>query len=173
MAFGILDTTCDSPSGTSIIVQDSTQNVDSTTNVVLVPAPSRSPLDPLNWRKYKKELLFATILLGSCATGSSGPVLAPGFTDIAKYFNVGLTSITLLNGSLVMALGVSSYLCSCFAGIFGNRLVYILTTILLLVSSCWAAASHSYQSLLASRAFLCMQLSTHLHWTKTWRTESY
>ncbi|KAH8892705.1 MFS transporter-like protein [Thozetella sp. PMI_491] len=153
MTFGILDVASGAhPSGTSII-QDTPPSGESMKRIVLVPSPSKSPEDPLNWTRLKKEVLFATILLGSCATGSLGPVLVPGFADVAVYLQVGLTSVTLLNGSLVMALGVSAYLCSCFAEIYGKRLVYIFTTVLLLVSCCWAAASNSYGSLVASRVF--------------------
>ncbi|KAL4908877.1 hypothetical protein BDW74DRAFT_165598 [Aspergillus multicolor] len=118
-----------------------------------VPGPSDSPLDPLNWSRTRKELLFATIVLGSCATGSLGPLLVPGFAVMAAELNIDLTSVTLLNGSLVMALGVSAYLCSCFAMCYGKRVVYLFTTVLLVASCCWAAASKSYESLIAARVF--------------------
>lgn len=120
---------------------------------VLVPQPSESPRDPLNWSRIKKELCFLTILLGSFATGSLGPLFVPGFAVLAAHFDVPLTSITLLNGSLVMALGVSAYLCACFAAVFGKRIVYLITTTILVVTCCWAAASKSYTSLLVSRVF--------------------
>ena len=120
---------------------------------VLVPQPSESPRDPLNWSRIKKELCFLTILLGSFATGSLGPLFVPGFAVLVAHFDVPLTSITLLNGSLVMALGVSAYLCACFAAVFGKRIVYLVTTTILVVTCCWAAASKSYISLLVSRVF--------------------
>ncbi|PYH46222.1 synaptic vesicle transporter [Aspergillus saccharolyticus JOP 1030-1] len=105
------------------------------------------------WARVRKELLFATIVLGSCADGTLGPVLVPGFVVVAADLQVSLTSVTLLNGSLVMALGVSSYVCSPLATCFGKRPVYLCTTLLVLASCCWAAASRSYTSLLASRVF--------------------
>lgn len=122
-------------------------------DLVLIPQPSRSPLDPLNWSRVRKEMLFATIIFGSCVTGSLGPVLVPGFSVVADDLDVSLTSVTLLNGSLVMALGVSAYLCSAFSSVYGKRIVYLFTVILLLFSCCWAAASKSYNSLIASRVF--------------------
>lgn len=122
-------------------------------NRQLLFGPSVSSTDPLTWSRLRKELLFATIIFGSCATGSLGPLLVPTFTTLAADLQVSLTSITLLNGSLVMALGVSAYVCSCFARCFGKRLVYLFTTILVVAACCWAAASKSYTSLLASRVF--------------------
>ncbi|KAJ5584530.1 uncharacterized protein N7459_004330 [Penicillium hispanicum] len=151
MAFGILEpSTGFQPTSTCTLQTTTTTE---SNDLVLVPQPSKSSLDPLNWSRIRKELLFATIILGSCITGSLGPVLVPGFTVIAANLDVSLTNVTLLNGSLVMALGVSAYLCSAFASVYGKRVVYLFTVILLLVSCCWAAASKSYNSLIASRVF--------------------
>jgi hypothetical protein len=164
MAFGVLNSSSNiSPSGTSTTqddiqdnIQDNTQNNveenESDTHFLRFPRPSQSPLDPLNWSKVRKELLFATINLGSSVTGSIGPVLVPGFTIVAQDLNVSVGSMTLLNGLLVMTLGVSAYLCSTFADILGKRPVYLLTTLLMIAASCWAAVSTSYDSLLGSRA---------------------
>ncbi|KAL4961176.1 carbon-nitrogen hydrolase [Aspergillus stella-maris] len=121
--------------------------------VQLLSEPSVSSTDPLTWSRPRKEFLFATIILGSCATGSLGPLLVPGFAVVAADLQVDLTSVTLLNGSLVMALGISAYACSAFARCFGKRPVYLFTTLLVLASCCWAAAAKSYCSLIASRVF--------------------
>ncbi|KAJ5660989.1 uncharacterized protein N7484_000361 [Penicillium longicatenatum] len=152
MAFGILELTSSSfPSGTSNI-QDNIEKDESETRVIRVPQPSQSPLDPLNWSRIRKELLFATILLGSSVTGSIGLVLVPGFTVVAQELNVEVGNMTLLNGLLVLTLGVSAYICSTFADIFGKSLVYLFTILLVIAASCWAVASTSYDSLLGSRA---------------------
>lgn len=150
MAFGIQEPTDGfQPTSTNRI-----QTIDNNAGErVLVPQPSVSPRDPLNWSRVKKELCFLTILLGSFATGSLGPLFVPGFAVLVAQFDVPLTSITLLNGSLVMALGVSAYLCACFAAVLGKRIVYLITTAILVVTCCWAAASKSYTSLLVSRVF--------------------
>ncbi|KAJ5681338.1 uncharacterized protein N7477_001278 [Penicillium maclennaniae] len=130
MAFGVLESKLDScPSG-STNIQSDLSNAGMESHMERVPRPSDSPLDPLNWPRARKELLFATIVLGSCATGSLGPVLVPGFTAVAHELQVSVGHITLLNGALVMALGVSAYLCSSSTAIFGKRLVYIFTTLL-------------------------------------------
>ena len=52
-----------------------------------------------------------------------------------------------------MGLGVSTYLCAALAPIYGKRLIYLLTTLLFIVSCIWAAASQNYKSLLISRTF--------------------
>ncbi|PMD12447.1 MFS general substrate transporter [Hyaloscypha hepaticicola] len=50
-----------------------------------------------------------------------------------------------------MALGVSAYLCSCFAAIYGKRLVFLFTTVLMIATCCWGAAANTYNSFLGAR----------------------
>ncbi|KAL3464656.1 hypothetical protein BJX64DRAFT_286147 [Aspergillus heterothallicus] len=61
-------------------------------------------------------------------------LLVPGFVAVAADLEVDLTSVTLLNGSLVMVLGVRAYACPSFARCFGKGPVYLFTTLLVLVS---------------------------------------
>lgn len=155
MAFGILEPVPSIiPSGTNLL--ENLRNASDPDGVemrlILVPKPSDSPLDPLNWPRYKKEFLFATIVFGACAAGSLGPVLVPGFTVVATLLDVHLTDMALLNGSLIMTLGVSAYLCPCIAEVYGKRMVYLVTTIIIVAGCCWAGAANSYNSLLAARA---------------------
>ena len=172
MAFGILESTDPSPPGTSLLENLTAANID--VEIVLVPQPSKSPDDPLNWSRARKETLFAIMVFGSILTGVIGPVLVPGFSIVAADFSVGLTQISLLSkripcqvvqekeravltctldGSLVMGLGVSSYICASLAPIYGKRLIYLFTTVLFIVTCVWGAASRSYSSLLAARCF--------------------
>jgi hypothetical protein len=70
-------------------------------DLVLSPCPSTSPRDPLNWSRARRELAFLVIILGACGAGVIGPLLVPGFGIIAVAFEITLTQVTLLNGSLV------------------------------------------------------------------------
>ncbi|KAK5064780.1 hypothetical protein LTR84_000614 [Exophiala bonariae] len=155
MAFGIINPASNSqPQGTSLLESLEGESNGNTGYVVLVPEPSASPDDPLNFSRVRKELMFGTLVLGACSMGVIGPILVPGFNIVAAEFGfTSLTKVTLLNGSLIIGLGVSSYLCACLSVVYGKRLVYITTTLLTLVSCIWAATSKSYESLLVSRLF--------------------
>lgn len=149
MGFGVLDSALDAtPRGTSLL--ESLQD-DGKAEIILVPHPSSSPYDPLNLPKLRKELAFLTIIFGACATGVIGPLLVPGFGILAASFSVTITNITITNGALVMALGVSAYLCSCFAAVYGKRLVFLFTTVLMIATCCWGAAANTYNSFLGAR----------------------
>ena len=95
MAIGIFESNNAFPPGTSLL--KALDSNDKSTDIVLVPQPSSSPNDPLNWSHFRKEMLFAAIVFGSILTGVIGPVLAPGFTIVAGDFGVGLTQISLLS----------------------------------------------------------------------------
>ncbi|KAH7141035.1 major facilitator superfamily domain-containing protein [Dactylonectria macrodidyma] len=152
MGFGVLDIQSGRTAPGTVLLEDLHQGQGSA-DIILVPEPSTSPQDPLNFSRLRKELYFLALLVGACAAGVMGPVLVPGFGVIVAVFNVTLTDVALLNGSLIMALGVSSYICAPLAEICGRRLVYLSTTVLLLVGCVWAAASKSYGSLMAARVF--------------------
>lgn len=122
-------------------------------DLVQITEANCSQTDPMNWSRFRKEMAFAAIIFGSCACGAIGPLLVPGFTIIAEDFGVTLTQVTLLNGSLVMALGVSAYVANALATAYGTRLIFLVTTLTLLITCCWGAAAKSYGSLLAARIF--------------------
>jgi MFS family permease len=149
MAFGVLESnTSEQPSGT-VFLEDSQDGM----HTILVPSPSNSPNDPLNMSRIRKELYFLTLLFGACVTGALGPVLVPAFGIISQTFQTPLSNVALLNGSLILGLGVSSYFSAVISHLWGRRMIFIFTSILLVVSNIWAAVSQGYESLLAARVF--------------------
>ncbi|RKL48076.1 hypothetical protein BFJ70_g2434 [Fusarium oxysporum] len=149
MAFGVLESnTSEQPAGT-VFLEDSQDGM----HTILVPSPSNSPNDPLNMSRIRKELYFLTLLFGACVTGALGPVLVPAFGIVSQTFQTPLSNVALLNGSLILGLGVSSYFSAIISDLWGRRIIFVLTSILLVVSNIWAAVSQGYGSLLAARVF--------------------
>jgi MFS family permease len=159
MAFGVLEPAKHSQPRSTVLLESLQQSSSRHGEELLVPKPSNTPRDPLNWILWRKELGFAAIVLGSSATGVMGPVLVPGFNIIAADQDINLTQVTLLNGSLVMALGVSAYLCNSLATVYGTRLIFLFTTVLMLAACCWGAAARSYGSLIGARIVQGMLMS--------------
>lgn len=58
------------------ITSDLKQGKGNASSVILVPQPSEDPNDPLNWPKWKRGLVFYTILFGLIIHGMV-PVLCP------------------------------------------------------------------------------------------------
>ncbi|KAF2797300.1 serine/threonine kinase 16 [Melanomma pulvis-pyrius CBS 109.77] len=120
-------------------------------DIILVPQPSESPRDPLNWPQWKKELLLIIISIDTAVVGAWGPMISPGYADMAKQFNM---SYNELNGGLgwaIFAIGISCFITNGLSVKYGRRPVIIGGNLCLFVSSVWAYFANSYESLLASR----------------------
>ena len=155
MAYGRLEDKYNArPLGTSVLEDsDSTKpslNL-SNTRIVLVPEPSKSPDDPLNFARVKKELAFLILIFGTCATATIGPLFIPGFVVLSKYFHEPVHKISLLNGCLIITLGVGSYIYGGLVVILGKRLIFLSTVVIVIITACWGASADSYGSLLGAR----------------------
>ncbi|OCT54622.1 cycloheximide resistance protein [Cladophialophora carrionii] len=128
-------------------------------DIVLVPQPSESPRDPLNWPTWKKDLLLLIISVDTAVVGSWGPMISPGFAQMAEDWHM---SYNTLNGGLgwaIFAIGISCFITNGLSVKYGRRPVIILGNLILFISSVWGYFAHSYHSLLASRIFGAIGMS--------------
>ncbi len=155
MVYGILEDKYDvQPLGTSTLEEkvDTRLNPNlSNARIILVPEPSNSPDDPLNFSRLKKEITFLILIFGTCATATIGPLFIPGFVVLSKYFHEPVHKISLLNGCLIITLGVGSYIYGGLAVILGKRLIFLTTVVIVIITACWGASADSYSSLLGAR----------------------
>ncbi|KAH8925315.1 MFS general substrate transporter [Atractiella rhizophila] len=128
-------------------------------NIILDPQPEDSANDPLNWPSWRRDCaLFALgwhCLLGGGAT----PLLAAGFEDVSRTFNVSIPDVALTTGLYMMGVGLGCIIASPTAILFGKRPVYLFGVVLFCASSVWAAASQSYVSLLLARIVMGIGVS--------------
>lgn len=66
--------------------------------IILRPQPSDSGLDPLNFSKWRKEIMFLIFFVGSICTGVIGPILVPAFGTVAQDLGVTVPRVAQLNG---------------------------------------------------------------------------
>ena len=84
-----------------------------------------------------------------------GPLLTSAFVELADQFDVTLSHFSSsINGALIMCIAGGSIICNSLAVVYGKRPIYLVTSILLMVTSFWAAGSNSFGSLTAAR---CIQ----------------
>ncbi|WYZ36194.1 hypothetical protein EsH8_XI_000077 [Colletotrichum jinshuiense] len=154
MTFGILEAIRADGSlvpGTVLLRHDAQNASDSGGATISAPRQFDSTTSPLTLSTARKEMYFFTLVFGACVTGATGPLIVPAFSLVAAEFDTTLQHVTMLNGVLVMALGVSSYVLAAFAEIIGRRLVFLGTSALLVIACTWAAVSNSYGALLGAR----------------------
>ncbi|OJJ02646.1 hypothetical protein ASPVEDRAFT_62630 [Aspergillus versicolor CBS 583.65] len=119
--------------------------------IVLVPEPSASPNDPLNWPQWRKDLILFIISLQSAVVGAYGPMLGPGFVEIAGDLSVSVNEISQATSYLVLACGLGLFISNPLAKCYGKRPVYLAAGLVLFAASVWGAATNSYGSFLGSR----------------------
>ncbi|KAF3406545.1 hypothetical protein DPV78_000335 [Talaromyces pinophilus] len=120
-------------------------------HIILVPQPSDDPNDPLNWPQWQKELILLIIGLSAGVVGAFGPMLSPGFVEVAADLKITVETLSQATAWLILTLGLCVFLLNPIAKIYGKRPVYLLASVIMLVTSCWGAASKDYSSFLASR----------------------
>ena len=79
------------------------------------------------------------------------PILAANTLTLSFYFRRDFTAIALLTGYHLGGVGVAGALIVASARVWGKRHLYILGSLMLLLTSVWAGASKTYGSLLWAR----------------------
>ncbi|KAK5203328.1 hypothetical protein LTR41_010971 [Exophiala xenobiotica] len=120
-------------------------------HVVLVPQPSTSRHDPLNWSsKWKYGVLMnqGLFVLLSDITNLSIAPLTPIY--MAEW-NKGLEEISLLTGATVITLGYANFIIVPACDVFGRRPVILACSLIVLAGNIWQATATSYNSFLGAR----------------------
>ncbi|KAJ6561902.1 MFS general substrate transporter [Mycena capillaripes] len=142
-------------------------------DIILVPQPSRlDPNDPLLWPTWKKHMFFLILIYGTVLAGAVGPLVAcvlnitrflPRFTlrvsadqtHIAALFNVSPGAFAkVLSSYFVLVLGISTIFLQVGSVKFGKRPIYLITSLLLCVSTVWASYTSSIGSFTGARVIM-------------------
>ncbi|KAI0134300.1 major facilitator superfamily domain-containing protein [Xylariales sp. AK1849] len=120
-------------------------------NVILVPQPSDSPNDPLNWPTWRKDAILAIVGLSAAVVGAYGPMLGPGFVEISAALGITVNTLSQATAWLILMIGLSLFMFNPMAKKVGRRPVYVISSIIMLSGSLWGAFAKDYNSFLGSR----------------------
>ncbi|KAI8936138.1 hypothetical protein NX059_007634 [Plenodomus lindquistii] len=127
---------------------------DKTGKILLVPQPSDDPNDPLNWPLWKRDTIIFLLSLLSVIAATLSPILAANTVSLALYFRRNLTDMALLTGYHLLGVGLAGFLFVPSARIWGKRHVYLLGTLIIIISCIWGGATgNHYGSFLWARIF--------------------
>ncbi|KAI0173191.1 MFS general substrate transporter [Hypoxylon sp. FL1284] len=163
MGIGVLESRgMDMPPGTSKLGEkqevsldtESTKDLKKDGNIILVPQPSDSPNDPLNWSMIQKNSIMIILAFSSGVTTSLGPMISPGLMVISKEFNVDPDTVsTFMVGSILLFTGAITFFTASGANVWGKRPFFVISAVLLLISNVWGTFADSFPSLAAMRIF--------------------
>ncbi|KAL8773133.1 MAG: hypothetical protein Q9209_001809 [Squamulea sp. 1 TL-2023] len=125
---------------------------DKSNTIILVPQPTDDPNDPLNWPLWKRDIILLILSTISVIASTLSPLLAANTVTLALYFGKDITRMALLTGYHLCGVGVAGFIFVASARIWGKRHLYLLGTVLIIISSAWGgAAGTNYASLLWAR----------------------
>lgn len=87
------------------------------------------------------------------------PILAAGFNQVSTSYGVTIPQVALTTGLYMMGLGIGSVIASPTAILFGKRPVYLVASIIFLLSAVWCALSPNYPSLVIARIVMGLAVS--------------
>ncbi|XXH04186.1 centractin- actin- protein of the dynactin complex [Hypoxylon texense] len=120
-------------------------------HIILAPQPTDSPNDPLNWPTWRKDLILVIVGLSAGVVGAYGPMLSPGFVEIAAALNITVNTLSQATAWVILLIGISLFIFNPLAKKIGRRPVYVMSSIIMLSGSIWGALAKDYNSFLGSR----------------------
>ncbi|KAI1803653.1 MFS general substrate transporter [Daldinia bambusicola] len=121
--------------------------------IILDPQPDDSHNDPLNWPTWRRDSALLSLGLYCMVGGGTTPIIAAGFTDVAKDYSINVADVSLTTGLYMMGLGIGCVVFSPTAILYGKRPVYLFSAILFVISAIWCALSPNFTSLILARIF--------------------
>lgn len=120
--------------------------------IILVPQPSDDPNDPLNWPLWRRDLILVLLSILSVIASTLSPLLAANTVSLSLLFDVDFTKMALATGYHLLGVGIAGFLFVASARVWGKRHLYLLGTVLIIVSSAWGGSTGTnYKSLLWAR----------------------
>lgn len=83
--------------------------------------------------------------------GAFGPMLSPGFVAIAQELGISVEVLAQSTAWAVLTIGLSLFLVSPIAKVYGRRPVFVLSILVMVGTSVWGAVATDYPSLLGAR----------------------
>ena len=127
-------------------------------HITLIPPPTLSRADPLNWSRWRKYTVLAIMSIYCFAVNFATAGVAPALTLIlvqlprpANTAPPGFGKLTHLVAFNVLMIGLGNIIWVPLSNIIGRRPVLILTMMILVAASAWCAVADSFESLLAAR----------------------
>ncbi len=100
---------------------------------------------------WKKNLTYLSICLSVSMSSALGPVLSPVTGVLAKELHVSIQKAALPGGYPLMTTAVGGFIAQAWAPILGKRSFYIVSTLILFVSTIWTSKCTTFNSLLGAR----------------------
>ncbi|KAL4779353.1 major facilitator superfamily domain-containing protein [Aspergillus varians] len=117
------------------------------------PQPTADPLDPLNWSRLQKHTILGIVMFKYFLFTYLTTTTVPSFPEIQTQFAITYSQVNWTVAIPALGLSVGPLFWSSLSDIYGRRIVFIVGTLIALVSTIGAAAADKYGGYMAARFF--------------------
>lgn len=103
------------------------------------------------WPWWQKEAILLIVGLSSAITGAYGPMLSPGFVQIADELHISVTALAQATAWMILACGLALFVLNALAKVYGKRPMYLFAITLLFISAIIGGSATNDQMFLTSR----------------------
>ncbi|XXG99347.1 hypothetical protein Hte_005684 [Hypoxylon texense] len=119
--------------------------------VVLIPQPTSSPDDPLNWSKTWKTIVIANQSVFVFVSIMTPLAISPLTLLFEAEFRKSLPEVNMLFGAAAITLGYANFLVVPAANLLGRRPVVLVCGLVCILANIWQGLVTSYSSFLGAR----------------------
>ncbi|WVQ68665.1 uncharacterized protein L199_006874 [Kwoniella botswanensis] len=138
--------------GTARIYQEQGEIVQNA--VTLIPAPSKSPDDPLNWTQKRKYLMLSCLVFYTITATILSSDLYSVFDPLSTSTGLSLDQLNVGTGYLYLFIGVSTLISQPASLAFGKRPTYLISAFGAALVNIWTAFAKGNSQWIASRLLL-------------------
>ncbi|KAL5363400.1 major facilitator superfamily domain-containing protein [Aspergillus floccosus] len=117
------------------------------------PQPTSDLLDPLNWSRLQKHTILGIVMLKYFLFTYITTTTVPSFPEIQTQFDISYSQVNWTVAIPALGLSVGPLFWSSLSDIYGRRVIFIMGTIIALVSTVGAAVADTYGGYMAARFF--------------------
>ncbi|KAF4620386.1 hypothetical protein D9613_000961 [Agrocybe pediades] len=118
----------------------------------LIPQPSDSPLDPLNYPNWIKYAILLQVSFLAFLATLNVAIINPAVVPLADEFNIAHVTATYQTTVAIGTSALGPLLFTPFANVYGRRPIYLLSTLIGFASAVGSAKAKSFATLIVARA---------------------
>ncbi|SCU89875.1 LADA_0F00254g1_1 [Lachancea dasiensis] len=134
-----------------VTVNEHKKNGEQRAEVILIPAPSDDPDDPLNWTPIRKWVSVACVLIYTLATCIPTAAIYSVLPNIEANTNITLGELNNGTGYMFLFLGIGCLFFQPLALQYGKRPVYLFSTLATALICVWPPYTKSNGEWIASK----------------------
>ncbi|GKZ50814.1 hypothetical protein AbraIFM66951_004181 [Aspergillus brasiliensis] len=125
----------------------------------LVPLPTDSPNDPLNWPSWRKHVIILLVSFHAMMCLFMGAGIIPAYKEMAEEMGVSLQSATYFTSMQIIMLGLAPLVWRPIAMQIGLRPVWLISTFCSTLCNIGCACSKTYGAMSVSRLLVAFFIS--------------